>query len=535
MNWNISKKLFLALTIIGIVPMIIFSFLTVSGYENLIERQNQCLEDQDQELVQETQLNYKNIKIQTFLIFALLAVFVIFFSIILVRKFIYPIKKLTKGTEELKQGKLNTRINIKSDDEFAELAGSFNKMASQLDEKIKQLQDSKQSIKKAYSDLKAQRERSEMEKHKVSTIISSFSDPIIMVDNSWNISFFNPSAQKIFGFKEGDKKKKVKKKDSRYFSFSDFEDIINVPFRSRIIEKKGKILVEEVVIPSDTPEDTTRNTPYKAGRVKYNRGDTVYKVTTIPVCDEQNVCFGHMKIFYDLTREKIVDELKSEFISIAAHQLRTPLTAIKWAIRMVLTEKPGSLDKEQEELLNQGYKSNERVIKLVNDMLNVSRIEEGRFGYSFGKHDINEVVEMVVDNLNNRIEEKGIKFDLQKPKKIPKIYMDKEKMELVLQNLLENAIKFTPEKGKVSLVIKAGKEDLTIKVKDNGVGIPRQNQDKLFTKFFRAENVVQMETQGTGLGLFITKNIVDKHNGDIECDSEEGKGTEFTVTLPMKK
>ncbi|SRR6056297_243761 len=536
MNWNISKKLFLALTVIGIVPMIIFSFLTVSGYQNLIEKQNKCLEGQDQKMVEETQLNYKNIKIQTLLIFALLAVFVIFFSIILVRKFIYPIKKLTKGTEELKQGNLNTRINIESDDEFAELAESFNKMASQLDEKIRQLQDSKQSIKKAYSDLKNQREKSEREKHKVSTIISSFSDPIIMVDNSWVISLFNPSAQKIFGFKEDDRGKKIKKKDSRYFSFSDFEDMVNVSFRSRIIEKKGKILVEEVVIPSDKPENSaTRSTPYKAGRVKYNRGDKVYKVTTIPVCDEQNVCFGHMKIFYDLTREKIVDELKSEFISIAAHQLRTPLTAIKWAIRMVLTESSGSLNQEQEDLLNQGYKSNERVIKLVNDMLNVSRIEEGRFGYSFGKHDINEVVDMVMENLKNKIEEKDIKFDLQKPKKIPKIYMDKEKMELVLQNLLENAVKFTPEKGKISLVIKAGKEELTIKVKDNGVGIPKQNQSKLFTKFFRAENVVQMETQGTGLGLFITKNIVDKHNGDIECDSEEGKGTEFIVTLPIKK
>ena len=532
MNWTLAKKLFFALTVIGILPMIIFSFLTISAYQELLDKQGEYLEKENKEIITTTQLNHQNIKIQAFLIFALLSIFVIFFSIILVKKFIHPIKKLTQGTESLKQGDLSTRIKIESDDEFSRLADSFNEMASQLNDKIKQLQNSKESIKKAYTDLKQQREKSDEERHKISTIIENFSDPIIMVDNQWKISLFNPSAQDVFKIKQEDMGKKVKKDDERYLSFESFKNIIKTHYNSKIIEKKKKTLVEEVVVSNN------KNDPKEASsarKQKYSKGDLIYKVVTIPVCDETNVCLGHVKIFHNLTREKMIDEMKSEFISIAAHQLRTPLTAIKWAMRMVLTKEAGGINEEQEELLKQGYKSNERLIKLVNNMLNVSRIEENRFEYSFDKNDISEIIDLVIENLDKEMKKKNIEFEIKKTSRIPKIYMDNEKIELVLQNLLENAVKFTPKRGKISLTIKAGKENITIKVKDNGVGIPKESQANLFSKFFRAKNVAKMEVEGSGLGLFITKNIINKHEGDITYESEEGKGTEFIVTLPIKK
>jgi signal transduction histidine kinase len=231
----------------------------------------------------------------------------------------------------------------------------------------------------------------------------------------------------------------------------------------------------------------------------------------------------------------MLDKMKSEFISIAAHQLRTPLSAIKWVIKMVLDGDSGPLNEEQKKLLFRGYVSNERIIELVNDMLNVSRIEEGRFGYTFGESNFQEVLDIVLDSLANTIKEKKIKFVLDRPKILPQIYMDKSKMILVFQNILENAAKYTPEYGTIRVGVEAGKELLRVKVADNGVGIPEADQQKIFSKFFRAGNVMRMQTDGSGLGLFIVKNIVNRHGGDITFSSHEGRGTEFVFTLPLNK
>jgi signal transduction histidine kinase len=269
--------------------------------------------------------------------------------------------------------------------------------------------------------------------------------------------------------------------------------------------------------------------------VTINHGgqELTYKVLTAKVIDHKGQYLGVMKIFYNLTREKIIDKLKSEFISIAAHQLRTPLSAIKWVIKMILDGDVGKLNLEQEKLLFKGYQSNERIINLVNDMLNVSRIEDGRFGYSFNRDDFIEVLEAVIDGQATIMERKKIKFTLTKPKKMPLIYMDKQKIELALQNLLENAVKYTPEYGKIELAVEVGDSLVKMIIKDNGVGIPDKEQGKLFSKFFRAENVVRMQTEGSGLGLFITKNIIKKHGGEITFTSKEGKGTQFVFTLPI--
>ena len=241
-----------------------------------------------------------------------------------------------------------------------------------------------------------------------------------------------------------------------------------------------------------------------------------------------------MKIFYNLTREKMLDKLKSEFISIAAHQLRTPLSAIKWVIKMVLDGDVGKITEEQKKLLFKGYQSNERIIELVNDMLNVSRIEDGRFGYSYQKENFEEALQIVMDSLENRIKEKSIKFEVKKNAKVPEIFMDKTKMVLVLQNLIENAVKYTPEFGKILVNLEVGKNFLKVRIKDNGVGIPKKDQEKMFSKFFRAENVMRMQTEGSGLGLFIVKNVIQKHGGEINFTSEEGMGTEFVFTLPLE-
>ena len=299
------------------------------------------------------------------------------------------------------------------------------------------------------------------------------------------------------------------------------------------MENFRKVISQEYKI--TTKQSAKDNNPNEEELViNYANQEITYKIITAAVVDSKNRNLGIMKIFYNLTREKMLDKLKSEFISIAAHQLRTPLSAIKWVIKMVLDGDIGEITEEQKKFLFKGYQSNERIIELVNDMLNVSRIEEGRFGYTYEKVDFEETLNLVVDTLEGKIKEKKINFEIIKEGKISDIFMDKSRIILVLQNLLENAVKYTPEFGKVNIILESGKKFLKVRIKDNGVGIPEKDQEKMFSKFFRADNVVRMQTEGSGLGLFIVKNVIKKHGGEITFTSKEGIGTEFVFTLPLE-
>lgn len=376
------------------------------------------------------------------------------------------------------------------------------------------LERSEKATFKAFADLSEVERNLEKEHRKTAAIISNFIDPIIVIDKDNKITFLNPAAKDVFGFIDSDLGKIVDSANN--YSMENFRKLI----KSNYEVKNNK------QIKSNNPDE-------EEVVIKDGSQDLTYKVITAKVDSEQGENLGLMKIFYNLTREKMIDKLKSEFISIAAHQLRTPLSAIKWAIKMILDGDVGKLNKEQYDLLNQGYASNERIIDLVNDMLNVSRIEEGRFGYSFTQDKFEDALSIVTTSLQNQIDQRKIKLITTLPKKMPLVYMDKQKMILVLQNLLENAVKYTPEYGKIEVKVRNVKSTLEISIKDNGIGIPQKDQAKLFSKFFRADNVVRMQTEGSGLGLFIVKNIIEKHGGEIICKSEEGKGTEFVFTLPV--
>jgi two-component system sensor histidine kinase ResE len=494
------KKLFFILVVIGILPMLIFTFLTISGYQNIIDKQNDYIVE-NQKLIKETELNYQNIKIQTVLIFVLLSIFILFFSIVITRKFLYPIKSLMRGTEELKKGKFNYRIKLNTKDEFQSLAESFNEMAKQLNLKI--------------NELSRERKKSEEEKNKTAAIINNFIDPILVIDRKGKFSLFNPSAKIIFGFT---KKSLGSIVDSgNYYSMDNFKKISKRVF---LVTALGRV------------DDNNKNEEEVV--IDFEGQEMTYRVTTVSIYDNENNYLGIMKLFHNLTREKEVDKLKSEFITIAAHQLRTPLSAVKWSIKMVTNGDLGEVNEEQKELLERGYESNERMIRLVNDLLDVSRIEEGKFGYKFENVDFNLVVDEVLENIYSFVEKNSLKLVVNKPSGATNIYIDREKMTLAIGNIVDNAIKYTPEFGKILIDVSIKNKALNILIKDAGVGIPGQDMPKLFTKFFRATNVVRMQTEGSGLGLFISKNIIEKHGGSMEVKSDEGKGTEVFCILPLK-
>jgi PAS domain S-box-containing protein len=243
---------------------------------------------------------------------------------------------------------------------------------------------------------------------------------------------------------------------------------------------------------------------------------------------------GVLIILHDVTRDKLVERMKTEFVSIAAHQLRTPLSAIKWTLRMVLDGDTGKITDEQKDLLEKTYISNERMILLINDLLNVSRIEEGRFLYKQELANLEDVISNVIDDSQDIVKMKKMTLKFDKPKDVlPQVSIDKEKMKLAIQNLLENAVKYTPEGGKINISLEKENDKLVFKIEDSGVGIPEDQHERIFTKFFRGDNVIRMETEGSGLGLYTTMNIIEAHKGKIWFDSKEGEGTTFTFVIPI--
>lgn len=233
---------------------------------------------------------------------------------------------------------------------------------------------------------------------------------------------------------------------------------------------------------------------------------------------------------------KDLDKLKDEFLSIASHDLRTPMTAIKGYLWMALHGKAGEIVNPQlKRYLDISYASAERMIQLINDLLNVSRIKAGRVQMLFEEMDLKAIVDQVFAEITSKTTEKNILLKYEGSTKLPKVILDKQRFPEVLQNLIGNAVKFTPEKGKITVSAKKSKDEglVEISVSDTGVGLSKEDAAKLFEKYGRIEHSYQKakESGGTGLGLYITKNYVELHGGKIWVESELGKGTSFIFTL----
>jgi len=241
------------------------------------------------------------------------------------------------------------------------------------------------------------------------------------------------------------------------------------------------------------------------------------------------------KILNIALREKQLSRAKSEYLALMAHQLRTPLAATKWNIKTLLEGDWGSLNKKQKKFLERSYESNEQMVKLVDDLLNITRIEEGRFGYKFVKTDLAQLLEKLVAGFRHQAQQARVVLFFRRPKKpFPRVAVDPEKLNMALSNLLDNAIRYNHLRGRVEVNLEKVNSQIKIVVKDTGVGIPAKQINRLFSKFFRADNVVKLQVVGFGLGLYLVKNIVEKHRGYIEVESKEGEGSVFTITLPIK-
>ena len=230
---------------------------------------------------------------------------------------------------------------------------------------------------------------------------------------------------------------------------------------------------------------------------------------------------------------KDIDKAKNDFVSLASHQLCTPLSAINWYSEMLIAGDAGKLSDEQKEYAEQIYQSNRRMIILVNALLNISRIDLGTFSIEPEMVDLTIIANEVLKDLPPVFRKKKVNIIKKYSEKLKKVNVDPNLIRIIFQNIVSNSIKYTPEGGTITLEISPHKDKLLISIIDNGCGIPKEQQAKVFTKLFRADNVRRLETDGTGLGLYIVKAIVEKAGGKIWFESEEGKGTKFYINLPI--
>ena len=223
----------------------------------------------------------------------------------------------------------------------------------------------------------------------------------------------------------------------------------------------------------------------------------------------------------------------AEFVSIAAHQLRTPLIGLKWSLEILSSGEAGKLNPDQKQIIAKASVATSHMLNLVSDLLNVGQIAQGSFGVIFKKQSILPVFKNLKDSFKNIGEEKKVAFKFEIPPDLPPLNVDIEKMEMAINNIFDNAIKYSSPGDKVELEVVCNDHTLVISVKDMGIGIPKEEFGKIFTKFFRSTRALHHHTDGTGLGLYVSKNIIEQHGGKIWFESKENQGTTFFVSLPV--
>lgn len=477
-------------------------------------------------------LNKALYDIYVLILLILLIIFIIsfIFSKLLTR----PIDTIQLGIAKFSKGDLDYRLPTDRTDELGDLSLAFNVMAQaiqdsriEVDKKVKEqtkeiiknaqaLEDQQDALLNVLEDVEDEKEKTsllarDLEKFKLA--VDNASDHIAITDENGIAIYGNRAVSEITGYSiEEIEGKKVGTKDL---------------WGGLMPREFYKKLWRTIKVEKKTFEGYMKNR-------RKNGQEYEAFVSISPVLDEH----GHVKFFVaierDVTKEKEIDRAKSEFVSLASHQLRTPLSTINWYAEILLSGDAGKISDEQKEYLGEIYKGNQRMVDLVNALLNVSRIDLGTLAVEPEPTDLKDLAESVFNEMKPQIANKKLKVNKKYDKKLAKINLDPKLMRIVFQNLLSNAVKYTPDKGNVSLDISVISKDVKITVKDSGMGIPSYQQKNIFTKLFRADNAREKETDGTGLGLYIVKSVIEQFGGKVGFKSVENKGTTFYATIPTK-
>lgn len=250
--------------------------------------------------------------------------------------------------------------------------------------------------------------------------------------------------------------------------------------------------------------------------------------------DGNNEIIGTITVFQDATKRYELDELKDSFLSVAAHQLRTPLGSMRWSMEMLLSDDLGKLPKDAKEMVEQLYANSHRMVELVDDLLDISRIDKNRGKEEKIPTDVVSVLEDVIKTMRSEAKKRAIKIIFNHPKEsVPALMVPPKHLYEALENLISNGIKYNREKGTLTITVEMTEKSLLLTFADTGIGIPKDDQTKIFSKFFRAQNAVLKETEGSGLGLSVVKSYLEESEATIRFESEENSGTTFFVNFPF--
>ena len=409
---------------------------------------------------------------------------------------INSIKELLGAMEKIGSGPLAHRVSTKRHDEIGELFTGFNGMAQKLDERTTELS----------------REKSHIE-----TIIDNLADGLIEYSRAGRILRMNRAAERILGISENDvigtlatprRRKDGTRHPLAYILFGDIQSDIKTP----------KQMLSEI----------------RAFDITYPITRSIQAATvTLPRSAASEGSF--VCILHDVTREKLIDQNKSSFITIAAHQMRTPLSATKWALSLLLEDYAPQIgrNKKVKELIGTAFETNENMINLANDLLLASRIEDGRYGCVFAKADICKVISEISQEYSPIMAEKSLSFTSTCPQGLKPFLFDASRISIAIHSLIDNAINYTKGGGSVALGVAQETDHLLITVTDTGIGIPKTSMDKIFAKFYRAENAIRTFPNGSGMGLYITKSIVTQHQGTVSAAPNKPAGTSFVIRIPL--
>jgi two-component system phosphate regulon sensor histidine kinase PhoR len=349
-------------------------------------------------------------------------------------------------------------------------------------------------------------------------VIQNIEDGIIIYDTEFRIIDFNSGAEKIFNLKK--------------------EEVLNQKITPESISSSKFNLLTQVLFPSLASSiNTISDSGWpKIVEIIFEKPHLKLKTLLNQVVDEKGKVIAFIKIVKDETREYDILKSKSEFLTVSAHQLRTPLTALSWAteaLKKILEDE--NKNKEAINLINEIWNLVQRSLKIIEDLLNAAKIEEGRFGFNFKNINLVDLLTKIKEVVTPLAKEANINLNFDYKVKEAWVLADEEKLSMAITNLIDNGIKYNVPNGSVFISLEEylpNKNYFKISVSDTGIGIPEESLKKMFEKFYRAENAQRVEPNGNGLGLYITKNIIEKHKGKIYVESELKRGSTFWFIIP---
>lgn len=445
-----------------------------------------------------------------FLLGGILTVMAIVLTAFMVSNFIInPIMTLQDVTLRIAKGDLKYRVPVQGKDEIGTLAENFNTMTSKLAESYAGLEEKVRVRTEDLARAKAQDE----------AILAAIGDGVMACNRKGVVILFNRVAESLSGYQA---KEVIGKQHAQFF---------------RLVKEEGHKPVEDFI---DKAMRTGNAIKITKGLSLIRRdGDEIPVADSIsPVINDQGEKIGCVVVFRDVRSEREIDRMKTEFVSVAAHQLKAPLTAISWLLEAFEGDTSGKLSAGQKKYLADLMESDKKMVVLVNDLLNVSRLEAGKLSSAPQEVRFEELIDEVLREQGPFIAEKKCQVTFDRPiRPLPPIKLDAMLIKQAVNNLVNNAVRYSkPGESRVQLTLQQppGTEDYMLTVSDNGIGIPKDQQDRIFERFFRAENAQRAESGGSGLGLYITKMVVESAGGRIWFDSQENVGTDFHITLPSR-